>query len=96
MVANKNESILWAVAPKPHDEEERVDEIIGHRLERTVVVPGRRGRRSRDAPGSRDHRRANVIAAHQQTRRQLGQLPRMRRPALAQRGVLGLRGGGTC
>ena len=28
MVANKNESILWAVAPKPHDEEERVDEII--------------------------------------------------------------------
>ena len=28
MVANKNESILWAVAPKPHDEDERVDEII--------------------------------------------------------------------
>ena len=27
MVANKNESILWAVA-KPHDEDERVDEII--------------------------------------------------------------------
>ena len=28
MVANKKQSILWAVAPKPHDEDERVDEII--------------------------------------------------------------------